>query len=98
MTEVQGSSSNFLYGKTGRVTFVKGTGTSNVIFEGKPGRFSGTSNVRHLPSNPTGTFFKFEGNKLVKVANPFKAQNASATVKAAVAHPKAIKVATTKKK
>ena len=69
--EKQGSSDNFLFGRAGRVTFVKGSGKSNVIFSGTPVPLIGHSRIRHLPALPKGTFFTFVDNKLVKTSNPF---------------------------
>ena len=51
-TLIQGSSQNFLFGQKGHVTFVKGSGTSDIIFSGRPGHFVGHSHVRHLPTPP----------------------------------------------
>ena len=69
--EKQGSSNNYLFGRTGKVTFVKGSGTSDVIFAGTPSKLRGQSRIRHLLPLPTGTFYKFVGTKLVKTSNPF---------------------------
>jgi cyclophilin family peptidyl-prolyl cis-trans isomerase len=69
--EKQGSSNNYQFGKAGKVTFVKGSGTSDVIFAGTPSKLRGNSRIRHLPAPPTGTFYKFVGTKLVKTSNPF---------------------------
>ncbi len=74
-TLIQGSSRNFQYGRAGHVTFVKGTGTSDIIFAGTPGHFNGPRKVRILPSLPTGTFYTFSGQRLIKTTNPFIAQN-----------------------
>jgi hypothetical protein len=80
---VQGSSQNFQFGQNGHVTFVQGSGTSDIIFSGRPGRFRGHSHVRRLPTPTTGTFFTFNAaGKLVKTSNPYatpKAAKAKAT-------------------
>ena len=74
-TLAQGSSNNFQFGRAGKVTFVKSTGTSDAVFAGTPGHFNGESKVRILPSLPTGTFYTISGKKLIKTTNPFDAQN-----------------------
>ena len=77
--EKQGSSNNYLFGRAGKVTFVKGSGTSDVIFAGTPSKAQGNSRIRHLPSVPKGTFYKFSGNKLVKTSNPLTTSTSSTT-------------------
>ena len=77
-TLVQGSSENYQLGRRDRVRFVKGTGTSNVIFAGVPGYFRVHLNQnRQLPVPTTGTYFKFarNGRTLVATANPYNALN-----------------------
>ncbi len=77
--EKQGNAENFLFGRTGKVTFVKGSGTSNVIFTGTPYHAKGHSRIRRIPPPPQGTFFTFSGTKLVKTSNPFTTAPASST-------------------
>ena len=77
-TLVQGSSDNYQLGRRDRVRFVKGTGTSNVIFAGVPGYFRvHLSKNRQLPVPTTGTYFKFaaNGRTLVETANPYNSLN-----------------------
>ena len=77
-TLVQGSSENYQLGRRNRVRFVKGTGTSNVIFAGVPGYFRvHLSKNRQLPVPTTGTYFKFaaNGKTLVEAANPYNSLN-----------------------
>ena len=75
----QGSSRNFQFGQNGHVTFLKGSGTSDVIFSGTPTRFRGHSRHRVLPINTSGTFFTFNAaGKLVKTSSPYARANASA--------------------
>ncbi len=70
--EKQGESNNYLFGKAGSVTFVKGSGTNDVTFAGTPGKRQGHSRIRHLPAIPSGTFYTFSGDgKLIKTSNPF---------------------------
>ncbi len=70
--EKQGSSANFLFGRKGQVTFVKGSGSSNVIFAGTIFHPRGHSRIRRIPPPPRGTFFTFSGTKLVRASNPFE--------------------------
>ncbi len=77
-TLTQGSSDNYDLGRTGRVKFVKGTGTSNVLFKGEPGYFRYHLNHnRQLPVPTTGTYYKFASNKktLVPTTNPYATLN-----------------------
>ena len=82
-TLVQGSSDNYQLGRQGiGVKFVKGTGSSNVIFLGKPGHF--TRHLEHnrdLPTPTTGTYYKFaaNGKTLVQTTNPYNALKAKPT-------------------
>jgi cyclophilin family peptidyl-prolyl cis-trans isomerase len=69
--EKQGESSNFLFGRAGSVTFVKGSGTNDVTFAGTPFAPKGQSRIRRLPPPPRGTFFTFAKDRLVKTSNPF---------------------------
>ena len=69
--EKQGSSNNFLFGRKGQVTFVKGSGTSDAIFAGTPFQPRGHSRIRRIPPPPQGTFYTFVGTKLVRTSNPF---------------------------
>jgi len=79
---VQGSSGNFQFGQSGHVTFVKGSGTSDVIFSGHPGHFIGPRKIRLLPTNTTGTFSTFNGaGKLVKTTSPYATPKAAQTTK-----------------
>jgi len=70
-TLVQGTSHNYQFGRSGHVTFVKGAGTSDVIFAGVPGHEVGHSRIRRFPTPPTGTFYTFKGTKLVKTGDRF---------------------------
>ena len=76
---VQGSSDNYQLGRQGIGNkFVKGTGSSNVIFLGVPGHFTGHLNRnRQLPTPTTGNFYKFgsNGKTLVEAPNPYNAIN-----------------------
>jgi peptidyl-prolyl cis-trans isomerase A (cyclophilin A) len=72
--EKQGSSNNFLFGRRGSVSFVKGPGSSDVIFAGTPKGVRGHSRVRQIPPPPGGTYFTFSGGKLVKAPDPFAAR------------------------
>ena len=69
--EKQGESNNYLFGRKGKVTFVKGSGSSDVIFAGTPFHPRGHSRIRRIPPPPQGTFYTFSGGKLVKTSNPF---------------------------
>ena len=75
---VQGSSNNYQFGQVGHVTFVKGSGTSDIIFKGTPTKFRGNSSVRREPISTMGTFFTFKHGKLVKTSNPYASLNAAA--------------------
>ncbi len=77
--EKQGSAENFQFGRAGHVTFVKGTGTSNVIFAGTIYHPKGHSRIRRIPPPPRGTFYTFSGDKLVKTHDPFTTKPASST-------------------
>ena len=76
---VQGSSDNYQLGRQGIGNkFVKGTGSSNVIFLGVPGHFTRHLNKnRQLPTPTTGTYYKFgsNGKSLVETTNPYNALN-----------------------
>lgn len=77
-TLVQGSSSNFQLGRRGHDKFVKGTGTSDVIFQGEPGFFRYHLNRhRQLPTPTTGTYYKFaqNGKTIVPTTNPYATLN-----------------------
>ncbi|WP_435010986.1 peptidylprolyl isomerase [Tundrisphaera lichenicola] len=74
---VQGSSQNFQFGQVGHVTFVKGSGTSDIIFSGTPTKFRGNSSNRREPIPTMGTFFVFKQGKLVKTSNPYASMNAA---------------------
>lgn len=67
----EGSSNNYLLGRKGHVTFVKGSGTGDVLFQGTPTRFTGHSKVRHLPNPTSGTYYAFRGNRLVTTTSPY---------------------------
>jgi cyclophilin family peptidyl-prolyl cis-trans isomerase len=71
VVEKEGESTNYLFGKAGKVTFVEGSGTSDAVFAGTPGKQQGNSRIRHLPAIPSGTFYTFTDGKLVKTSNPF---------------------------
>jgi cyclophilin family peptidyl-prolyl cis-trans isomerase len=71
VVEKEGEATNYLFGKTGKVTFVEGSGTSDAVFAGTPGPRQGKSRIRHLPAIPSGTFYTFTNGKLVKTSNPF---------------------------
>ena len=77
VVEKQGNAENFLFGRAGKVSFVKGSGTNNVTFAGIPSTTRGHSRIRRIPPPPTGTFFKFAGDKLVKTSDPFTTKPAS---------------------
>lgn len=70
--EKEGESNNYLFGQAGSVTFVPGSGTSDVIFAGTHQKARGHSRIRHLPPLPTGTFYTFKGTKLVETSSPYK--------------------------
>ena len=77
-TLAQGSSENYQLGRRDRVKFVKGTGSSNVIFAGVPGYFRvHLSKNRQLPVPTTGTYYKFakNGKTLVESVNPYNSLN-----------------------
>ncbi len=74
-TLAQGSSRNFQFGRRGHVTFVKSTGTSDIVFAGTPGHFAGPTKVRVLPTLPSGTFYTISGKRLIKTTSPYIAQN-----------------------
>ena len=82
-TLIQGSSDNYQLGRSGiGVKFVKGTGSSNVIFLGQPGYFKRHLNHnRQLPTPTTGRFYKFAGNgkTLVETKNPYRALDSGKT-------------------
>ncbi len=79
-TLVQGSSNNYQFGRQGHVTFVKGSGTSDVIFAGVPGHTVGHSRrIRTFPTPPHGTFYTFNGTKLVKTADRFTTHKTTVT-------------------
>lgn len=77
--EKQGESTNYLFGKAGKVTFVKGSGTNDVTFAGTSIPARGNSRIRHLPPIPKGTFYKFVADKLVKTSNPFTTPDTTTT-------------------
>ena len=79
VVEKQGASNNYLFGRKGHVTFVKGSGTSDVIFAGTPSHQRGHSRIRQIPAPPKGTFYKFVGSKLEQAADPFTTKPASTT-------------------
>ncbi len=76
-TLVQGSSDNYQLGRANiGDKFVKGTGTTNVIFLGRPGHFTrGLIHNRQLPTQTSGRFYKFaaNGKTLIPAANPYNA-------------------------
>lgn len=82
-TLVQGSSDNYQLGRQGiGVKFVKGTGSTNVIFLGKPGYFRRHLNHnRQLPTPTTGRFYKFaaNGRTLIETSNPYRALDSGTT-------------------
>ena len=69
--EKQGESNNYLFGAKGKVTYVKGSGSSDVIFAGVPYHAKGHSRIRRIPPPPQGTFYTFNGTKLVTSSDPF---------------------------
>ncbi len=83
-TLVQGSSSNYQLGRSGiGDRFVKGAGTTNVIFLGQPGHFARHLNHnRQLPTQTHGRFYKFaaNGKTLVVAGNPYNALRAPRTM------------------
>ena len=82
-TLIQGTSDNYQLGRQGiGDKFVKGTGTTNVIFTGLPGHF--TRHLQHnrqLPTQTHGRFFKFaaNGKTLVETKNPYLALGSGST-------------------
>jgi cyclophilin family peptidyl-prolyl cis-trans isomerase len=69
--EKQGESNNYLFGKAGTVTAVKGSGSSDVIFVGTPYKPKGHSRIQRIPPVPKGTYLTFSKGKLVKTADKF---------------------------
>ncbi len=69
--EKQGQSNNYLFGKSGTVTVVQGSGTSNVIFLGTPYRPRGHSRIQRIPPLPSGTYYTFKNGHLVKTNDKF---------------------------
>jgi cyclophilin family peptidyl-prolyl cis-trans isomerase len=69
--EKQGASNNYLFGRKGHVTFVKGSGTSDVIFAGTIYHPRGHSRIRRIPPPLRTSFFAFSGTKLISAPNPF---------------------------
>ena len=68
----QGESNNDLFGRAGKVTFVKGSGTNDVTFAGHQPGVRKSARIRIIPPTPVGTFYKFSSTgKLVKTGNPF---------------------------
>ena len=78
---VQGSSDNYQLGRLGiGDKFVKGAGTSNVIFLGQMGGFTRhLEHNRQLPTQTHGFFYKFaaKGKTLVVTSNPYNSLNAA---------------------
>ena len=69
--EKQGEANNYLFGRAGLVSFVKGSGSSDVVFAGTPFSPKGQSRIRRIAPPPRGTFYTFQGDKLVKSSDPF---------------------------
>jgi hypothetical protein len=69
--EKQGNSNNYDFGKSGKVTLVKGSGTSDVIFLGTPYKAKGHSRIQRIPPPPRGTYYTFKDGKLTKTADKF---------------------------
>jgi hypothetical protein len=69
--EKQGESNNYLFGRVGTVTVVKGSGSSDVIFLGTPFTPKGHSRIQRIPPVPQGTYFTISHGKLVKTSDKF---------------------------
>lgn len=78
-----GDGNDTLVGRRGRVKF-RPSGGSDIIFAGTPRVLASNTQTRTLPKPEIGTFFRFEGNKLVPTSNPYgKATVTRSVVKAA---------------